>query len=366
MTEQEHRFPCHSCGADMRFAPTEHALICDHCGAKEPFSETSPWENPSREMDYQAALEKTLPEDAFEETRTVTCSNCAAEIEFDANTHAKECPFCATPVVTDTGINRHIKPRGLLSFALEEQDARKEMGNWLGKLWFAPNGLQDFARKGRPMQGVYVPYWTFDAQTASRYTGKRGDDYYVSRTVIRDGKPTQVRERRTRWRNVAGRVSRFFDDILISASRSIPKKDAENLGPWALSDLIPYRPEYLAGFRAESYSVNLDDGFSDARDHMDRVIRRDIRFDIGGDHQRIETVNTKVSDVTFKHILLPVWLAAYNFRGETYRVLVNGHTGKVSGQRPWSVWKITIAVILSLLVAGAIGYGISISESGTV
>jgi len=92
---------------------------------------------------------------------------------------------------------------------------------------------------------------------------------------------------------------------------------------------------------------------------MDRVILRDVKFDIGGDRQRVHSVNTKVSDVTFKHILLPVWMAAYKFRGETYRVVINGRSGRVSGQRPWSFWKILLAVLAGLLVAGGIGYFIA-------
>ncbi len=85
----------------------------------------------------------------MEETRVLTCPNCGAQVEFDPGVHAAECPFCATPVVTDTGTHRHIKPRGVLPFALDERTARSAMTDWLGRLWFAPNGLQEYARKGR-------------------------------------------------------------------------------------------------------------------------------------------------------------------------------------------------------------------------
>ena len=167
-----------------------------------------------------------------------------------------------------------------------------------------------------------------------------------------------------RWRSVSGRVARFFDDVLVLASRTLPKRYTDALEPWDLSALEPYRPEFLAGFRAEGYQVELEDGFTEARAHMDNVIARDVRFDIGGDRQRIHDIDTTVRDVTFKHILLPVWLAAYKYRGETYRFVVNGRTGRVQGERPWSAWKIAIAVVLGLIVAGGIGYVIAISEGG--
>ncbi|MEN8892183.1 MAG: primosomal protein N' (replication factor Y) - superfamily II helicase, partial [Planktotalea arctica] len=117
-----------------------------------------------------------------------------------------------------------------------------------------------------------------------------------------------------------------------------------------------------AGFRAEGYTVELQSGFAEARNHMDRVIERDVKFDIGGDRQRVHSIGTDICDVTFKHILLPVWLAAYKYRGKTYRFVVNGSTGRVQGERPYSIWKITFAVLLGLIIAGAIGYGAALSQ----
>ena len=353
---EEHRFPCEQCGADYRFDPAKGSLICDHCGHERPMS-ADPWRGAQmKELDFDAAIAQRLPEVEMEETRVLTCPNCAAQVEFDPAVHAAECPFCATPVVTDTGTHRHIKPRGVLPFALDERAARAAMTNWLGRLWFAPNGLQDYARKGRAMQGIYVPYWTYDADTSSRYRGERGTVYYENRTVMRDGKRVQTRVAKVRWRGVSGQVARFFDDVLVLASRSLPKKYTDALEPWDLEALAPYRPEYLAGFRAEGYSVALPDGYEEARAKMAAVIERDVRFDIGGDRQRIHAIDTDIRDVTFKHILLPVWLAAYKYRGETYRFVVNGRTGRVQGERPWSAIKITVAVVLGLLLAAGIGY----------
>ena len=265
----------------------------------------------------------------------------------------------------DSQAQRHIKPRALLPFALDEATARKAMTDWLGRLWFAPNGLKDYARKGRRMQGIYVPYWTFDADTKSTYRGARGTVYYESQTVVRDGKRQTVQVPKIRWTPAAGRVARFFDDVLVLASNSLPKRFTDALEPWDLAALVPYNPEYLAGFRAEGYNLELEHGFVEARARMDAIIARDVRFDIGGDRQQIHEINTEVRDVTFKHILLPVWLAAYKYRGETYRFVVNGRTGRVQGERPWSVWKVALAVLIGALIAGAIGYVVAL-EQGVV
>jgi len=358
--EEIHRFPCAQCGADYRFDPTAGTLVCDHCGHTSAMQETN--RPVIKELDFHSALENQLPSDEIEETRVSTCPNCAAQVEFDPATHAAECPFCATPVVADTGTNRHIKPRAVLPFALVERQAHDAMNNWLGRLWFAPNGLRDYARKGRKMHGIYVPFWTYDAQTNSQYSGQRGTVYYVSQTVMVDGKPQQRQVQKIRWSPAAGRVARFFDDVLILASQALPKSYTDALQPWNLGDLQPYSPEYLAGFRAEAYTIPLEDGYDEARGHMDRIIERDVRFDIGGDRQQIHKIATQVNEITFKHILLPVWLAAYKYRGKTYRFVVNGQTGRVQGERPWSVWKITFAVLFGAVAAGIIGYFISQSQ----
>lgn len=357
-----HRFPCDQCGADYRFDPAAGQLVCDHCGHTSEMEELGPWKGSINELDFVTAINNQLPAQDMEETRVSKCPNCAAQVEFDAVTHSKECPFCATPVVTDTGKHRHIKPKGVLPFALDERAANRAMTDWLGKLWFAPNGLQEYARKGRKMDGIYVPYWTFDADTKSTYRGERGTEYHETRTVMRDGKQEQQTVTKVRWRNVSGRVARFFDDVLVLASKSLPKKFTDALQPWDLGALEPYRPEFLAGFRAEGYAVELDEGFVEARAHMDRVIHRDVKFDIGGDRQRVHDINTTVSDVTFKHVLLPVWMAAYKYRGKTYRFVVNGRTGRVQGERPWSAWKIAFAVLVGAIVAAGIGYVVAMNQ----
>ena len=201
---EEHRFPCDSCGSDYRFDPATGALQCDHCGNTDPIEHGA---GAVRELDFRRALDQKLPDSEIEETRVAGCPNCGAQVEFDSDTHSTECPFCATPVVTDTGNHRHIKPKGVLPFALNEKTARDAMTDWLGSLWFAPNGLQAYARKGRKMNGIYVPYWTFDADTVTRYNGERGTHYYETRTVVRDGKRQQVRVRKTRWRRFMTQVT---------------------------------------------------------------------------------------------------------------------------------------------------------------
>jgi ribosomal protein S27E len=354
-------YKCEACGAELTFAPGQTQLVCDHCGHAQAIPGAANVAPDSiAELDYLKAVAKALPAAAMETVRTVTCPSCGASFTLDPNTHAAQCPFCATPVVADTGDARQFKPQGVVPFTLTEAEARKAMSDWLGRLWFAPNGLQEYARKGRALTGIYVPYWTFDADTVSRYQGERGEYWYETRTVTVEvnGRSEQRQEqvRHTAWYPVSGTVSRQFDDVLVMASQSLPRRYVDGLEPWRLGELRSYSTDYLAGFRAEGYTVGLEEGHTVARAQMDEVIRGDVARDIGGDEQRITAVQTEASAETFKHILLPIWMAAYKYGGKSYRFVVNAQTGKVQGERPWSAWKIAFAVVLGLIVAGGLAY----------
>ena len=362
---QEHRYPCDQCGAELRFAPGQSVLKCDHCGHEQRIvAAGGPWASaskPFQEHDLARGLADDLPATASEEQRSTHCSNCGAVVTFQGANHATQCPFCASPLVVDSGAQRVIKPQALIPFQLDETTARKNLISWLGSLWFAPNGLLEFTRAGRKMDGVYVPYWTFDADTRSRYQGQRGEHYYESRTVtvVVNGKSERRTEQvqKTRWYPASGTVTRDFDDVLVIASSSLPKSLGEGLEPWDLSALQPYSPDYLAGLQAEGYTIALADGHQTGRAKMAAVIHTDVCRDIGGDVQRVDSIDTDHSAETFKHILLPVWMAAYKYSGRSFRFLVNAQTGEVQGERPWSAWKITFAVLGGLILLGAGLYG---------
>jgi DNA-directed RNA polymerase subunit RPC12/RpoP len=362
-TAEQHRFPCPTCGADLRFDPASGNLKCQHCGHEEAIPAPR---GPIPELDLRAVERKDLPASEMEEHRFARCPSCGAQVELGSDEHARECPFCASPIVTDTGVSRQIKPQAQLPFLLSEEQARGAMNRWLGRLWFAPSDLRQYARAERAMQGIYVPYWTYDAETRTEYAGQRGRVYYETRpvTTIVNGRRQTVMQQvaRIQWSPVRGQVARDFDDVLVLGSRSLPKRFTDALAPWDLSVLSPYEPRFLAGFRAEGYTVPVDDGYGEARQLMDAVIQGDVRRDIGGDQQRIERMQTSVGALSFKHVLLPVWLAAYRYRGRSFRFGVNGSTGSVEGERPYSSVKIAIAVALALIAAGIIAY-VQISQS---
>jgi len=356
--KQFHRYPCPGCGADLVFEPRDGSLTCPYCGRKEiiPASAEEVVER-SYEEYLRPRSDKltTIAEDALE----VRCEGCGATVSFTPPEVAGECPFCGRKIVAQPrSADPIVAPEGVLPFQVPEPRARDEIKKWIGSRWFAPNALKKMAYQ-EGVSGVYLPFWTYDANTTSHYNGQRGEYYYVEQTYVEtDSQGRQVTKTRqvrmTRWYPASGTVTRWFDDLLVPATASVARPRLAALEPWDLNQLRRYEPAYLAGFKAQRYQVSLPDGFEEAKRLMAPVIEKDVSQDIGGDEQRIDRLATSYSGISFKHLLLPVYIGAYRFNEKVYQVMVNARTGEVQGDRPYSFWKIFFFVLFIIAVIATI------------
>jgi DNA-directed RNA polymerase subunit RPC12/RpoP len=342
----ERRFPCGQCGAALTFAPGTQTLTCGYCGFQNPIPQS---QVAVEEANYARALEELASHAETVEARTLKCTACGADVDLPGQTMALPCPFCGSDLVATATSCRRIKPGALLPFKVPGEQAWGLFRGWLLSRWFAPAKMRHAADHPERLRGMYVPHWTYDCRTTSRYSGMRGDHYMVT---VGTGKNRRT-VMHTRWRPASGVVESRFDDVLIVASHSLPPHAAE-LVPWDLKQLVPYADEYLSGFGSESYQVDLPAGFDLARSIMDERIAELVRRDIGGDVQQIHDVQTRYDDLTYKHILLPIWISAYRFRQRVYRFLVNARTGEVQGERPWSWWKISGTVLAAAGLVAAL------------
>ena len=343
-----HIFPCESCGADQEFYIGHDSLRCPFCGfVKEiPLDEDVEVE----ERDYHATLralqEKTEP-DAAAEGEQVQCDSCSAQVVFEGAVTSTQCAYCGSPIQR-AGVhttNGRIPVDGVIPFAVDKDNATASLKRWMSKLWFAPSKFKKQAALGR-FEGVYLPYWTFDTMTFCSWSGRRGDHY----TETRGSGDNRRTVRKTRWSRRSGSFQRFFDDVLTLAAQKVPTKLLRNLEPWPLQKLVPFQPEYLAGLQARTYDTKLEDGFDVAQDRIHAALHADVRRRIGGDVQRVDQLDARHDAITFKHILLPLWLLTYRYSGKTYQVVVNAETAEVYGERPWSVLKILFAIFCAGLL----------------
>lgn len=347
------RFPCKQCGAKLEFTPGTWVTTCPYCGTQNEIA-ASRDSRAVQELDYHEALARLERRASTATMLVVQCGACAAKIQSPPNVTSITCPFCATNIVATAVSATCIKPNAVLPFKTTRDDAMNRFREWVKSRWFAPNKLKSRSMIDAKFTGTYLPAWTYDSDTTTAYTGQRGDAYYTTESYYINGKRQTRTVRKIRWSYASGVVRVGFDDVLVVASRSLPVKDLEQLEPWDMKSCVVYADDYLAGFRAECYQVGLEDGFEIAKQKMEPRIDSAIRQDIGGDEQRIDSKQTSYAGITFKHLLLPVWLSAYRFNHKVYRFMVNARTGEVVGQRPYSAIKITLFVLMCLVIVGII------------
>lgn len=349
-------FPCAQCGADLEFAIGCQHLKCPFCGYEKDLEFKAGVEVREQnigEMLTRLTELRRLGVKDQQLSSEVRCESCGGQVTFSGPLTSSECPYCASPIQRE---NVHISELrvpvdGVLPFLVDHQRAAECLRAWVKSMWFAPNEFKKKGIEGK-FQGIYEPYWTFDFQTYTRFSGQRGDHYWVT---VGEGKDER-KEMRTNWTFRAGDFHRFFDDVLCFASTGLPTWMTQQLEPWPLEKCQPFNQQFLAGFLARTYDIPLESGLKEAQGRAESALYSDVRHQIGGDEQRIDRVQTQYNAVTYKHLLLPLWLLVYRYNGKLYRLAINGSTGEVQGERPYSAWKIFFAVLIGLLIAGVVAF----------
>ena len=347
------KFPCPSCGANMHFDPEKASLKCDHCDNIINFEKR---DEPILEYDF-FSVKDVAKEELGDKSLTIQCESCGAKTVVGNDTIAKFCAFCGSSHIISTEELGGIPPESVIPFQIPEKKAQEAFKAWVKKRWFAPNDLKK-QRVGGKLNGVYVPYWTYDADTYYSYTAQAGKHYYVTKTRVVNGKTQTYQEMHTRWYPVSGSGQYYFDDLQIQASKEINYSLLESIEPFTLSKLTPYMKEFLSGFLAERYSVDVKEGWDDAKREINTELNNMVRNRVlsgGADEVRDVRIAANYKEVKYKHILVPVWLSSYKFKNKTYQYMINGENGKVAGRAPVSVWKV-LGLILGIAAAAVIIY----------
>jgi hypothetical protein len=351
------KFVCPACGGEARWEPAKNALVCTFCGTVSPAqAELTPaGEQVIVEHDLVAAL-RAVP-DAKRgwqaEKTSVKCQSCQAISVFDPARVGQRCDFCgSTALVPYEEIKESFRPESLLPMKVSETQVRDSIRRWYGSRWFAPNKLKRAALTDT-VKGLYIPYWTFDAQVHADWTAESGYYYYVTETCRDSQGETKTRQvRKVRWVPSSGSLDHFFDDELVPASRGVQPEMLRRIEPFPTQELVPYNSGFLSGWVVERYQIDLVTAAKTAREEMDEEMTRMCAAKVPGDTQRNLSVETDYSGQTFKHILVPIWLLTYNYGPRNFQVVINAYTGVIAGKYPKSWVKITLAVLAILAVVG--------------
>ncbi|MDD6552793.1 MAG: hypothetical protein PUF37_04315 [Prevotellaceae bacterium] len=345
MSQESLQPKCPSCGGAMEFSPKEQKLKCVYCGATKELDMTTV--NP-KEHDFNEWAKKTDEDlrQVGEETQEVKCHQCGATVVLSGQSSSK-CPFCGTPLVMDQAqVKRSWKPEYIVPFKIEKSACAEIFGKWINGKFFCPSKFKNGAVVADSFKGVFLPYWTYDAKAVTAYTGQKGRH---EKKKDKDGETETV----TEWRTVSGIVKQNFDDILVPASKGLPESVAAEVGDstWDLKNVVPYNPELVVGFMTEVYTVDFKEGFEVAKHKMEDAIDEEVRKDIGGDEQRVTTKETNYEDVTFKMLLLPIFLGVFMIGDKRYTFAINAFTGECHGEYPVDKMKVYACIaIVSVLV----------------
>ena len=348
------KFACPACGAEARWDASRQALVCPYCSTISP-ANIDEAAGTIREHDLVTAL-RSLPDDrrGWRGSKvSVRCQSCQAISVFDPEKVARRCDFCGSAqMIPYDQTKAPVTPESLLPFKLDQSRVRDCVREWYASRWFAPNRFKKEALTDQ-LHGIYLPYWTFDAQVAAQWSAMSGYHYYVTETY-RDaqGRQQTRRVQRTRWEPSSGFLEHFFDDELVPASRGARAELLREIEPFPTRELEPYAAQYVAGWVVEQYQLDLIGAAQHSRERMEQEVERMCAGQVPGDTHRNLQVNARFTRQTFKHVLLPVWLVSYDYGAKSYQVLVNGYTGQVAGKHPLSVIKIMLLILFILVAAG--------------
>jgi predicted RNA-binding Zn-ribbon protein involved in translation (DUF1610 family) len=332
-------FRCPNCGSFMVHKIKTHSLECINCKSTKAIDTTL---HKPLKQNLSLAPKSSI----FPAKKEVDCPGCGADIILQEYEISKKCPYCKTPLVTKP-LNK-IEIVAILPFFIDENEAKKIFKDWLGSLWFAPSSLSNLKNFEHNFEAIYVPYFSFDAKTESFYQGERGDAYYVrvQRRVIINGREEIVEqmERRIRWSYVQGVVRRDFFNILVSAKSKAPALIQKMLN-YDLNRLVDFNPSFLSGYKSFEYDTEVKNSYTKAQAYMKEIIYNDVLWDIGGDEQRVHSINTSYSNEKFELLSLPIWLSSFKYANKEYNIVINGVNGEIIGERPYSYVKISLLVI---------------------
>ena len=344
------KFACPACGGEAVWNPAKAKLVCPFCGTESPAPLAV--DGVIAEHDLVAAI-RAIPDDArgfASDARQVRCQSCNAISVLDPSRQAQTCAFCGSAqLVAYTETKPAFRPESVLPFRHSETQARDGIRAWYGKLWLAPSALKRRALTDT-VRGVYLPYWTFDAQVEADWTADAGHYYYETETYVANGETRTRQVQRVRWVPAAGHVSHFFDDDLVCASVGVAPGLLRSIEPFPTQELKPYDAGYVAGWVVERYQIDLVGAAQRARAAMDAKLQALCAREIPGDTFRNLVVHADYSKQTFKHTLAPVWLLTYNYGARRFQCVMNGVTGAVRGEYPKSPWKIALLVVAIFIV----------------
>jgi DNA-directed RNA polymerase subunit RPC12/RpoP len=342
-------FTCPNCGGHMRYDHERGSLLCEFCGQAQAAPHQPAGEAAEQTLDF--VLPTTRGHRWAEAQQRLECSQCGAISLLPPGQSSAECPYCGSRRLVESEESTELVDPQVIGLAkFDEKQAARRLRAWLGRGWFAPDDLRKLALTAS-LRRAYYPFWTFDGTLQMNWSCE----------------VNQGTSRNANWVRRTGEEFQFFDDVLVPGLRKLKRDELKPIEPFKLKELVEFKPDYLAAWNAMTYDLSLADASLQARERVARLLRRQLygRVLPGSEKRNVQSGAVNWSGMTFKLVMLPLWQGAYRYRGRSYRVWINGQTGKVGGAKPRDPLKITaliLSVLFTLLVLGLMIYYLTLTQ----
>lgn len=325
-------FTCSRCGGRMEFDIQQQNAVCLSCGYVEVIEE----EVQAGEQLLDFVLPTTRAHRWAEAQHRLACSQCGAVSVLPPGQTTSECPYCGSHLLIASDETAELVDPSLIGVArFDEKQAQRRLRLWLGNGWFIPDDLKSMARASR-LRSAYYPFWIFDGTLQMKWICQVNEG--TSRNAF--------------WTARKGVETEIFDDVMVPGLRSMDSRELAGAEPFRLKELVQFKPEILAGWKALTYDLSLADASLKAREKVARNLRRELysRVLLGYEKRDLRSGSVSWGGITYKLVLLPLWVGTYRYRGKIYRLLINGQTGKVGGEKPVDTIKV-VGLVLTILAA---------------
>ncbi|MEM8860949.1 MAG: hypothetical protein AAGD96_21715 [Chloroflexota bacterium] len=332
-------FDCPRCSAGSAYSAESGVLECQFCGYQQVPAGMKVGRQADEQQFRVTTLEAAKEGWGTNERIDVVCQSCGTRESVPADMLTHNCAFCGSSrVVQAEKVNDVLRPSALIPVEVDQEQLEEILNDWFSNSWLLPERLKNIVANVEPDR-VFLPFWTFDARSSASWRAE------VGHTVTTGS--GKNRRTKTVWRWESGSVNLTFDDHQISGSKRISENLKAELGTYNMHGLVNYDPDYLAGSIAQAYDIELEHAWRLGRKAFREITRKACRNQASSGKIRNFSMELEFHDESWRYVLLPVLMASYEFDNQTHRIVINGQTGKIFGQRPVDWRKVRNASLYS-------------------
>lgn len=320
-------FQCKNCGGILVYDPGSGKMLCKSCRSEFTVAET--------ESDDYSEEDDTFGSIIF------TCPSCGGELTgIDGSIAASFCPYCGQPVTMRQRMERLKAPKYIIPFKVTKEECiesyKENMNHWYVPSKFKGSVVTD------SIKGIYMPYALYSEGFAGPFCMK--DILYFS-----VGNVTHYSEMR-----YDGEMNGDVSNIPFDASVEFDDAVSTGILPFDLTEAVRFKPQYLAGFYADTGNADLakyeETAAEIAAEQAEIAVTGKIKDDIPDKYNSESFDVIKFPEphkLETEIALLPTWFMTVKTRDKRVAYAVgNGETGSIFTDMPVSIGKYCLVSVL--------------------